>query len=309
MAKKRYSIFIICDSCAPVRQFTVAPFVFKFALVAVLALVGVSGYMTYRYDKIRRDLVQHLDYKETVTSQRTEIVNQRHQIQNLSRKINDVGSRLTALNNFERKVRIIANIELPASETGNSGMGGSIPEDLESEIPVEKSHSSLMRVANEHIDQLDLAMDQKQGDFASLVKELEKRQNILAATPAIRPARGWVTSRFGYRKSPFTNRREFHKAFDVSAPKGTPVVAPANGVVSFAGPRGAYGKMLKIDHGHGISTVYGHLNKFLKKRGEHVKRGDLVAQIGNTGRSTGPHLHYEVRVNNIPVNPEKYILD
>jgi murein DD-endopeptidase MepM/ murein hydrolase activator NlpD len=138
---------------------------------------------------------------------------------------------------------------------------------------------------------------------------LEGQRNLLASTPAIRPTSGWTTSRFGRRVSPFTGRKELHKGVDIANREGTVILATANGVVSYAGKKGAMGNIMVIDHGHGIVTRYAHLSKSLKKRGEKVKRGDIIAQMGNSGRSTGPHLHYEVHLNGVPVNPAKYILN
>jgi murein DD-endopeptidase MepM/ murein hydrolase activator NlpD len=109
--------------------------------------------------------------------------------------------------------------------------------------------------------------------------------------------------------SPFTERREFHKGYDISSRKGTPILATADGVVTFAGKKGLLGNTVVIDHGHGLVTRYGHCDKFLKKRGDKVNRWEPIALMGNTGRSTGPHVHYEVHLNGMPVNPEKYMLN
>ena len=109
--------------------------------------------------------------------------------------------------------------------------------------------------------------------------------------------------------SPFTGRREFHKGYDIATKKGSPVLATAAGVVTFVGRKGLLGNCIIINHGHGMVTRYAHIDKFLKKRGEKVKRWEPIALVGNTGRSTGPHVHYEVRLNGIPVNPFKYILN
>jgi murein DD-endopeptidase MepM/ murein hydrolase activator NlpD len=170
-----------------------------------------------------------------------------------------------------------------------------------------------MRDMHEQVEQLSFASDTQQKEFESLLKSLEDQQNLLASTPAIRPVsrgvKSWTTSRFGYRISPFTKRRELHKAYDIAARKGTPILATADGVVTFAGKKGLYGNFMVIDHGHGMKTRYGHCQKFLKKRGDKVKRWEPIALLGNTGRSTGPHVHYEVHLNGIPVNPEKYILN
>ena len=138
---------------------------------------------------------------------------------------------------------------------------------------------------------------------------LSERQNLLAATPNIRPARGWSTSKFGYRMSPFTGRPSFHSGLDLAAAPGSPVFAPADGVISFVGYDDGYGKQVAIDHGYGVSTRYGHLSTSYVQVGQRVGRWDVIAAVGSSGRSTGPHLHYEVRVNGVPRNPALYILD
>jgi len=242
-----------------------------------------------------------------------EIRLQRKQIQDFATEINALKAQLLALNHFEKKIRIIANIE-KSNESGNIfGVGGSIPEDLDAQIPLKEKHNSLMRDMHEQIEQLSRASGSQQDEFASLLRSLEDQQNLLASTPAIRPVsrgvKSWVTSRFGYRKSPFTSRREFHKALDIAARQGTPILATADGVVTFSGKKGLLGQTIVIDHGHGMVTRFGHISKLLKKRGEKVKRWETIALMGNTGRSTGPHVHYEVRLNGMPVNPEKYILN
>ncbi len=138
---------------------------------------------------------------------------------------------------------------------------------------------------------------------------LQDRQSILNATPSIKPVPGWFTSPFGYRVDPFTGRQELHAGLDIAAPIGTPVMAPADGVVSYIGYEAGYGKLLVIDHGYGVRTRYGHNSQIYVQLGQKVKRHDIISAVGSTGRSTGPHLHYEVRVNGVPVNPLNYILD
>jgi murein DD-endopeptidase MepM/ murein hydrolase activator NlpD len=118
-----------------------------------------------------------------------------------------------------------------------------------------------------------------------------------------------VTSGFAYRKSPFTNEREFHEGLDISARTGTEVIAPADGVVSEIGKTYGFGNLLIISHGYGLKTTYGHLSSILVRKGQKVKRGEKIALTGSTGRTTGPHLHYEVALNGVPVNPLNYILN
>jgi murein DD-endopeptidase MepM/ murein hydrolase activator NlpD len=138
---------------------------------------------------------------------------------------------------------------------------------------------------------------------------LENQRNLLASTPAICPTQGWITSRFGYRTSPFTGLKEFHKGLDIATRKGTAVIATADGTVTFVGKKGFLGKVVVLDHGLGIITRYAHLEESLVKSGDLVKRGDKVGQVGMTGRTTGSHLHYDVRINGVQVNPEKYIIN
>ena len=145
--------------------------------------------------------------------------------------------------------------------------------------------------------------------LTDLLTYFQARAQLLASTPSIWPARGWITSTFGRRSDPFTGERIMHAGIDIAAPAGTKVIAPAAGDVLFAGQRGGYGNMIVIDHGRGLITHYGHLNRILVKAGEHVERGDHIGAVGNTGRSTGPHLHYEVRENGIPTNPRRYVLE
>ncbi len=126
-------------------------------------------------------------------------------------------------------------------------------------------------------------------------------------TPSIWPVRGAVTAGFGQRMDPFTGEGEFHAGIDIAAPPGTKVIAAADGILFHAGPDAAYGNEILIDHGYGITTKYGHLSKTYVVIGQEVKRGQVIGAVGMTGRTTGPHLHYEVRIHDAPVNPAKYL--
>ena len=137
----------------------------------------------------------------------------------------------------------------------------------------------------------------------------DDQRALLASTPSVWPARGWVTSDFGTRMDPYTARRKMHEGLDIATPQGQPVYSPSDGTVSFAGTEGGYGKVLVIDHGNGLKTRYGHVSEFFVRAGDRVRKGDKVAAVGSTGRSTGPHLHYEVRVNGTPENPRMFILE
>lgn len=311
--RKKISFVILGSSGRPAKQVCTSKASIRLFGAALVAFFVAVGYIVYDYYKLR-ETTSHLQNREFyISSQLEEIQHQRKQIQEFANEINSLKNKLLALNNFENKIRIIANIEKTNESANLFGVGGSIPDDLDAQIPLKKKHNRLMRDMHEQVEQLSFASDTQQKEFESLLKSLEDQENLLASTPAIRPVsrgvKSWTTSRFGYRISPFTKRRELHKAYDIAARKGTPILATADGVVTFAGKKGLYGNLMVIDHGHGMKTRYGHCQKFLKKRGDKVKRWEPIALLGNTGRSTGPHVHYEVHLNGIPVNPEKYIIN
>ena len=311
--RKKISFVVLSNSGAPAKQICASKTSIRLVSVFLAACLIFFGYVIYDYFQLKETTV-HLQNREIhLTSELVEIQNQRKQIQEFAGEINSLKNKLVALNNFETKIRIIANIEKTDESKNIFGVGGSVPEDLDARVPLMEKHNSLMRDMHEQLDELNGASIHQQGEFESLLKSLEDQQNLLASTPAIRPiSRGeksWVTSNFGFRQSPFTGQREFHQGYDISTREGTPIMATADGVVIYAGRKGLLGNTLIIDHGHGMVTRYGHCQKFLKKRGEKVKRWEPIALVGDTGRSTGPHVHYEVRLNGIPVNPFKYILN
>ncbi len=150
---------------------------------------------------------------------------------------------------------------------------------------------------------------QRQG-YAAILDTLASRQTVRNHIPSVGPTDiGWVSSRFGFRKDPFTGRQTFHKGLDFVVPVGTPVHVSADGTVMAVQQQRGYGRVVKVDHGNGLITVYAHLDKALVHKGDHVKRWDVIARSGNTGRSSAPHIHYEVRQDGRPVNPAAYVLD
>ncbi len=146
-------------------------------------------------------------------------------------------------------------------------------------------------------------------DVESLTTALYDQRDTMSSLPTLKPTNGWYTSGFGVRSSPFTGKSTMHEGLDLANHIGSAIVATAAGVVTYAGPRAGYGNLVTINHGYGIQTQYGHISKAYVHVGDKVKRGQKVAAVGNTGRSTGPHVHYEVRVNGIPMDPYFYILE
>ena len=134
------------------------------------------------------------------------------------------------------------------------------------------------------------------------------RADILARTPSIWPVTGVVTSTFGWRKSPFEDEKELHSGIDIAVHLGAPVVATADGKVVQSGPAGGYGNLVQLDHGNGIATLYGHNSRLAVQVGETVKKGQVISYVGSTGRSTGPHVHYEIRKNDTAIDPWTYLI-
>lgn len=152
-------------------------------------------------------------------------------------------------------------------------------------------------------------VDGIEGRIHQLDQHLLDRESFLNSTPTILPAGGWITSYFGQRMSPWAGKVKMHEGLDIGAPFGTHILASADGIVTYSGEKAGFGKFVQVDHGYGIETIYAHNRDLYVKSGQKIKRGTLVAGVGSTGHSTGPHLHYEVRVNGIAVDPLYYILE
>lgn len=190
------------------------------------------------------------------------------------------------------------------------------PQPVEHPFADEKSGElGVVHEANRDYATLSIRIDRalrqsqlREQGVLQLWDSLSERQSLLLGTPSIKPARGYYTSRFGYRVDPFTNKALMHAGVDIGAPAGTPVHATADGVVSYVGFENGYGKLVSIDNGYGVVTRFGHNSRIFVEQGQKVHRWDVIAAVGSTGRSTGSHCHYEVRIHGIPVDPMNYIL-
>ncbi len=308
--RERISFFILSNSGTPVRQVSAAKWVLKSVAAATAMLLILGALLIHDYFRLKAATPRAQALNRTITRQSEEIAEQQRHIQRFGDEINALKSRLVALVDFEHRIRVIANLDKP-NQKGNGffGIGGALPPDLSTRLPLKENHNRLMRQIHAQADQLTQAAADQERNFAALLDHLEAQINLLASKPAIAPAEGWISSSFGNRTSPFTGKQEFHSGLDISAESGTPIIAAADGIVTASGPDGALGLTANIDHGHGLLTRYGHAEKLIAAVGRKVKRGETIAQVGSTGRSTGPHLHYEVLLNGVPVNPRNYILD
>jgi len=306
---RHYTLLFIDDKGTPVRETLVSKRSIRLLTVLLLIFFGFIGTGAYHYMRLHKAVADKENLLASLEQQKAEIEGQRTQIQTFANEINQLKSSLLALNEFEHKIRIMANLEHKTDQASLFAIGGSMPDDLDPNRPLNQDHDSLIREMHAHMDQVQQASSVQENSFATLMKSLEKKRNLLAATPSLRPTKGWISSDFGYRISPFTGRREFHNGLDLATREGTPIIAPADGVVTYSGKKWLMGNMITIDHGYGMLTHFGHIKELIAQKGDRVKRGEVIALVGNTGRSTGPHVHYMVRLNGVPVNPERYILD
>jgi murein DD-endopeptidase MepM/ murein hydrolase activator NlpD len=236
-------------------------------------------------------------------------VEQSQQLQELALKIDEFADRIEEFNQFDKKLRIVANYQIARDKRMLLGIGGSGNTKIKIKDLLDQDQVNLVSGMRKSISQLNEDANVMEKSFTELLKFLREQKSLLAATPSIWPVRGWVTSGFGSRKSPFSSGVEFHGGIDIATRMGKEVISPADGFVVEIAPSAAdgNGNMVKVDHGHGIMTSYSHLSKFATKQGSRVKKGDILGYVGTTGRSTGYHLHYAVYLNKIPVNPRRYL--
>lgn len=214
-----------------------------------------------------------------------------------SKSVERLRSQLTSVEDKTRKLAIIAGVS-SLEEGAQGGVGGTRQNE---NLPGD--------VYRDEVDKMSFRSRRLESDLSLLEEKFVERSRMLSCTPSIAPVRGILTDGFGGRRDPFTGEPASHAAIDISSAAGQPIRSPADGIVVKAEWANGYGNVIYISHGYGYSTRYGHLSAFNVKPGQRVKRGDVIGSVGSTGRSTGPHLHYEVRVNGNPVNPLEYILN
>jgi murein DD-endopeptidase MepM/ murein hydrolase activator NlpD len=238
-----------------------------------------------------------------------QMLTQRLYLNQLSTRLDEAERTLDRVRRLDRKLRVILGEGADQGDRTVLGVGGPSAGD------VDRYDALLDDESRIELARLDLNTDEVGIEAAGQEVRLHDLHALLLdqsvrldSTPSVWPVRGWVTSGFGVRTSPFTGSRKFHEGIDIAARLGNPVYSTADGMVLFAGAKSGYGKVVFVDHGYGVSTRYGHLSGIDVTAGQRIQRGEIVGRVGSTGRSTGPHLHYEVLVAGVPVNPYSYIL-
>lgn len=265
-----------------------------FIAVLLLFVYNITIFTSHRVDKRKLERL----------NQENEVV--RFEITRIEEEIAHLSILIDSLEEYDKKLRTYASLNPIGNDLRSMGVGGSSQfhnaEGISTDV-----YSDLEGLSKTLDNLLSRSRLQKES-FNNIVRYLDEKKFLREHTPSIIPVQGWFMSGFGYRIDPFTGQVKMHEGLDIAAPPGTPIIAPADGTVKFAGERRGFGLTLEIDHGYGYTTLYGHCQRIDVEEGNRVTRGDVVAHVGSTGKSTGPHLHYEVRVSQIPVNPIHYIL-
>jgi murein DD-endopeptidase MepM/ murein hydrolase activator NlpD len=291
MANEFYTLIVVPHAKARFRRFQIPLRFAKWTLgTAALAFLILTGVLIH-YSRLASEVYEAR--KLRVENQALLSKTQEYE-QNAGR----LQAQVKSLQSMVSKLGVMAGLEHSLPDTVNVGVGGAI--GVEQDAPRLEPGSFVAMEKN--LNAL--------ADRSAQLEEFYRDQSVLlSSTPSIWPVRGYLSASFGNRIDPFTGQKDFHAGIDISTPIGTHIQAPAAGVVISAGKQGAYGNALVIDHGYGVVTRYGHMEGFAAKPGQRVRRGDLLGYVGNTGRSTGPHLHYEVWVRDQAQNPIHFILD
>jgi murein DD-endopeptidase MepM/ murein hydrolase activator NlpD len=277
-----------------------ASLTFVFGLIALLAAAVYTGV------RLGNDELKYVaDWQDVVSGQQAEIAAARQSVQAdidaLTLRIGQLQAQMLRLNALGG--RLVSQSDLDKGEfdfDAVPAVGG--PENVTNRqsVPLADFLSMLEQLETELVDR-----EQKLSVLESLLISRSLSERVM---PSGRPVEdGWLSSRYGKRNDPFTGKQEFHKGLDFAGKKGSEVIAVGDGVVSWAGNKSGYGKLVEINHGNGYTTRYGHNQSHMVKVGDTVKKGQQIALMGSTGRSTGPHVHFEVLHNGKSVNPSKFI--
>ena len=286
---------------ARVRTLRISKSVIKSVLLSLAGVLVLSAYLIYELNDVQGKA-------EELQSMREELMQQKVQVQNFALDLIDYKRQMFLVRGLDTKLRRAVGLGPRDKTQLLLGIGGPEELGLQNLTTIgEKKQDQALKEMHQELTQLQGAASKQETSLETLIEYFEDKRSLFASTPAAWPVRGWVTSPFGDRISPITGKEQFHEGIDIAVQVGTPVLAPADGVVVKACFESGYGNMVELSHGYGLKTVFGHNSRLNVKVGQHVKRGDIISYSGNTGSSTGPHVHYEVRVNGLPVNPVRYL--
>lgn len=304
---KSYSVIIVSDATCANREFSISSKLIRNGVLGFAVLMLFCGLMIFDY------LTINLDKQKMKRLERETQENQK-KMEELATTIDSLNKSLKSMEIIKDRIMVAAGLTSPMAlrEVGSGGPANeAFGNEMATSIQNSDGFKDVPKLKSAIVNPSDLTRNaQKIEDtLKSVFSVVDQHRLRLASTPSIWPTHGYISQAFSKRINPFTGRLEFHSAMDIATQLGNKVIATADGTILVAETRENYGRMIIIDHGFGWSTRYGHLASFNVREGQRVKRGDLIGFVGSTGRSTGPHLHYEVRFFDKNVNPWDYILD
>ena len=312
---KKMTILIIPASGHYTRQFAVPQYLIKVFYFLLFIGVGVFGFLGLEYYHLRQMKNSYYD----ISAQNQHL---KGEAQILMNNLDRVNRSLMRIQDYTTKLDEIVQLKVNkvSKKTGIGPLSQeeySLAEQPQNQEMKSKTHIPLginidhliFRPVFDKLSHIEQQSNKQAFEMQHLLSTLSQKKSLLSSIPSITPVHGWTTSSYGTRISPFTGRKSTHKGVDIAAPVGTPIIAPADGVVIFSGAKAGFGNFIMIAHYDGIVTRYGHNAQNMVQAGQKVKRGDQIASVGMSGRTTGPHLHYELWVHGKTVNPRKFILD
>jgi murein DD-endopeptidase MepM/ murein hydrolase activator NlpD len=288
MDKRHSTIIFVPHARAKFRKLNVSHRIFYSIVTVLTSSLCLSTFFSFQYFT---SLSQTHELKKLKRENRDLQTANEH----FSKSVETLRTQLTDVEEKTRKLAIIAGVTT-LDDGSRGGVGGT-------------NQTQVATPYSDDVDRMTFRSRRLDNELATLEAKFLEQAQMLSSTPSITPVRGILTDGFGGRRDPFTGQPASHAAIDISTASGQPVRAPADAIVVKAEWANGYGNVIYLAHGYGYSTRYGHLAGFAVKPGAKVRRGDVIGYVGSTGRSTGPHLHYEVRVNGDPVNPLAYILN
>jgi murein DD-endopeptidase MepM/ murein hydrolase activator NlpD len=333
MANRFYTLMIIPERTAKLIKWVIPSWLFRGSIIGFAFLCGLVFMMLIDYVYVMSQIDENRDLKNENRRLRSQIQvykNRMDSIEDTIDRVQTFTTRLRVITNFEDREDISKLLERELPDASQNVGTKNVKQDADPANPNAPFQASEERPDLADLDKRDperkrlideqssiekifsdthsksLALEQNLQDLYELLAD---QKQFLAALPTQKPAAGYFTSGFGIRPSPFGGVEKMHEGLDIANWSGTAITSTANGVVKFSGNKPGYGRTVIVDHGYGLETWYAHIRSSSVKEGEKVRRGQMIATMGSTGRSTGPHVHYEVRVHGIPVDPLSYILE
>ncbi len=319
MAKQHYTILIVSQKAAQVKKFILSPLTLKISAVLLTAFLVIFSFIIYEYVMNKRKVVELHQLRSETQSQQAELHSffdkisvleeQLNRLKEMEKKVEKEVKEFNELKRIKRakKVSLLAG-KNKSSLTKIQEINGPAQIRKGGLSILEQERPRLVSRLHQDLQELQKEMSHREKILMELQEFLEAKKSILLAIPSLWPVWGRITSAFGdTRTSALAGGTRPHRGVDISAPSGTPILAAADGVVTFAGQESEYGRLVCLDHGQGFTTMYGHLKELFVQTGDKILKGQHLGTVGVSGNSTGPHLHYEVRLHGNPIDPVRYL--